>query len=44
MYPSSFGNPGECRDEEAVGETQTTKSRVRVYLFQLEKTEFSLNG
>ncbi len=44
MYPASFGDPGECRDEEAVDETQTTESRVRLYLFWLEKTEFGLNG
>jgi hypothetical protein len=34
----------ECRGEEAADETQTTKSRVRLYLFQLEKIEFALNG
>ncbi len=44
MYPASSGDPGECRGEEAVDETQTTESRVRLYLFQLEKTEFALNG
>ncbi len=44
MYPASPGDPGECRDEEAVDETQTTESRVRLYLFWLEKTEFGLNG
>ncbi len=44
MYPASFGDPGECRDEEAIDETQTTECRVRVYLFWLEKTEFGLNG
>jgi hypothetical protein len=42
MHPASSGDPGECRDEEAAEETQTTESRV--YLFRLEKTEFSLNG
>jgi hypothetical protein len=30
MYPTSSGDLGECRDEEAVDETQTTKSRVRL--------------
>jgi hypothetical protein len=43
MYPASSGDPGECGDEEAIDETQTTESRVRLYLFQLEKTEFGLN-
>ncbi len=44
MYPASSGDPGECRDEEAVDETQTIESRVRLYLFRLEKIEFGLNG
>ncbi len=43
MYPASFGDPGECRDEEAIDETQTTESRVRLYLFHLEKIDFGLN-
>jgi hypothetical protein len=43
FYPTSSGDPGECRDEEAIDEAQTTKSRVRLYLFQLEKTKFGLN-
>jgi len=30
MYPASSGDLGECRNEEAVDETQTTKSRVRL--------------
>jgi hypothetical protein len=32
MYPASSGDPGECRDEEAADETETTVSRVRLYL------------
>jgi hypothetical protein len=36
MYPASSGDPGECRDEEAADETQTTESRVELYLFRLE--------
>ncbi len=32
MYPASSGDPGECRDKEAADETQTTESRVRLYL------------
>jgi len=44
MYPASSRDPRECRGEEAADETQTTKSRVRFYLFQLEKTEFALKG
>jgi hypothetical protein len=44
MYPTSFRDPGECKDEETADETQTTESRVRLYLFWLEKTEFCLNG
>jgi hypothetical protein len=43
MYLASSGDPGECRDEEAVDETQTTECKVRLYLFWLEKTEFGLN-
>jgi len=43
IYPASFGNLGECKDEEAIDETQTTKSKVKLYLFQLEKTKFGLN-
>ncbi len=30
MYLASSGDLGECRNEEAVDETQTTKSRVRL--------------
>jgi hypothetical protein len=33
MYPTSSGNPGECKDEEAADETQTIESKVRLYLF-----------
>ncbi len=43
VYLDSFGDLGECRDEEETNETQTTKSRVRLYLFRLEKTKFCLN-
>jgi hypothetical protein len=43
MYPVSSGDPGECRDEEAVDETQTTKSIIKLYLFWLEKIKFFLN-
>jgi len=31
-------------NEEAVDETQTTKSKIKLYLFWLEKTKFGLNG
>jgi len=44
MYPTSSGDPRECRDEEAVDETQTTKSKIRFYLFWFEKNKFGLNG
>jgi hypothetical protein len=44
MYPASSGDPKKCRDEEVVDETQTKESRVRLYLFQLENTEFGVNG
>jgi len=44
MYPASSRDPGECKGEEVVDETQTTESKVRLYLFQLEKTKFGLNG
>jgi hypothetical protein len=30
MYPTSSGDLGECRDEEVVDETQTTKSKVQL--------------
>jgi hypothetical protein len=43
MYLASSGELGECRDEEVVDETQTTESRVRLYLFWLEKIEFGSN-
>ncbi len=44
MYPTSSGEPKDCRDEEATNETQTTESKIRLYLFRLEKTKFGLNG
>ncbi len=34
IYPASSRDPGECKYEEAIDETQTTKSRVRLYLFK----------
>jgi hypothetical protein len=44
MYPTSSRDLRECRDEKAVDETQTTESKVRLYLFRLEQIEFGLNG
>jgi len=44
MYLASSGDLGECKDEEAVDETQITKSRIRFYLFWLENNKFGLNG
>jgi hypothetical protein len=43
MYQASSGNPRECRDEDVADETQTTKSKLKPYLFQFEKTKFGLN-
>jgi len=43
MYPASYGDLGECRNEELVDETQTIESTIRLYLFRLEKIEFGLN-
>jgi hypothetical protein len=44
MYLASSGDPRECGDEEAIDQTQTTKSIIRFYLFWLENNKFGLNG
>jgi hypothetical protein len=43
MYLVSSGDLGKCRNEKATDETQTTESRVKLYLFWLEKIEFCFN-